>query len=183
VRARVTGLAAAWAAYFFIAAAIGVSPWFSIYDNALSDLGNYGRQGFKAAIFNTGLMVSGILAAVTAVLILRGKRHRLIIPWSVLLFVAGVDLVLVGVLSEDFGAAHGVVSVILFTLFGLTLLVYGVCSLLMKDWGPGVYAIAAFLASLATWMIDWPWTGVAIQETIASLLVSVGLTIMAIRHG
>ncbi|GBC71782.1 hypothetical protein HRbin02_01570 [Candidatus Calditenuaceae archaeon HR02] len=183
MRARHTGLAAAWAAYFFIAAAIGVSPWFNIYDNALSDLGNYGRQGLKAAIFNTGLIVSGLLASITAVLILRGRRHRLVIPWSILLFLAGIDLVSVGILSEDFGAAHGTVSVILFTLFGLTMLVYGVCSLFMKDWGAGVYAIAAFLATLATWIIDWPWTGIAIQETIASLLVSIGLTIIAIRHG
>lgn len=183
MRARYTGLASAWAAYFFIAASVSVSPWFSIYNNALSDLGNYGRQGLKAAVFNTGLMVSGVLAAITAVLILRGRRHRLVIPWSILLFLSGLDLVLVGILSEDFGAAHGVVSVVLFTLFGLTLLVYGVCSLLLKDWGPGVYSVVAFLASLATWMIDWPWTGVAIQETIASLLVSIGLTIIAIRHG
>lgn len=183
MRARVTGLAAAWAAYLFIAAAIGVSPWFNIYDNALSDLGNYGRQGLKAAIFNTGLIASGILAAITAILILRGRQHRFVIPWSILLFLAGVDLMFVGIISEDFGASHGIVSVILFTLFGLTLMAYGICSFLMKDWGPGSYAIVAFLVSLATWTINWPWRGVAIQETIASLLVSIGLTIIAIKHG
>lgn len=183
MRARYTGLAAAWSAYFFIAAAIGISPWFNFYNNALSDLGNYGRQGLNALIFNTGLIISGILAALTSVLIIRGRHHRLVIPWSILLLISGVDLVLVGILSEDFGTAHGTVSVILFTLFGLTLLVYGICTLIMKALGTGLYAVLAFLASLAVWMIDWPWTGVAIQETIASLLVSVWLTLVAIKHG
>ncbi len=183
VRARYTGLAAAWVAYPFIATAIAVSPWFNFNNNALSDLGNYGRQGPIAAIFNTGLIVAGILAALTAVLIIRGRRQRLVIPWSILFLIAGIDLVLVGVLSEDFGAAHGIVSMILFIMFGLTLLVYGVCAILMKELGPGLYGIVAFLASLAVWMINWPWEGVAIQETIASLLVSAGLTIIAIKHG
>lgn len=183
MRVRDSGLAAAWTAYPFIAAAVAVSPWFNIYDNALSDLGNYARQGPAAAIFNIGLIAAGVLAALTATLILRAQRHRLVVPWSALLFAAGADLVLVGVLSEDFGIAHWVVSVILFVLFGLTLLVYGVCSLLARSLWAGVYALAAGLLSVAVWTIDWPWSGVAIQELVASFLVSIGLTIIAFKHG
>ncbi|MDW8073444.1 MAG: DUF998 domain-containing protein [Nitrososphaerota archaeon] len=183
MRARVTGLAAAWTSYPFIAAAIAISPWFNIYNNALSDLGNYARQGLNAAVFNLGLIISGALAVLTAVLIIRSRRHRLVIPWAVLIFLAGTDLVLVGILSEDFGEAHWVVSVILFTLFGLALLVYGVCSLLSRDWVAGGYALAAGLVSAAVWAANWPWRGVAIQELIASLLVSVGLTIMVLKYG
>ncbi|MEM1967600.1 MAG: DUF998 domain-containing protein [Nitrososphaerota archaeon] len=183
MRARDTGLVAAWIAYVFIAAAIALSPWFSFYDNALSDLGNYARQGPLAAIFNIGLVASGALATVTAALIIRAGGGRLVLPWSVLLFAAGVDLVLVGILSEDFGAAHFVVSVILFTLFSLTLLVYGACSLMSRGWWAGTYALVAGLVSAAIWMVDWPWRGVAVQELASSLLISVGLTTVAFRHG
>lgn len=183
MRARITGLGAAWIAYVFIASAIALAPWFNFYNNALSDLGNYVRQGALAAVFNLGLIASGLLAAITALLFIRGRTTRLVLPWSLLLLVAGLDLVLVGVFSEDFGEIHGVVSVALFTLFGLTLLVYGVCAYLMRLWGAATYALAAFLVSVAVWTISWPWRGVAIQELIASLLVSVGLTIISLKHG
>jgi Predicted membrane protein len=182
MRARLYGLVAAWAAYPFIAAAVALSPWFSIYDNALSDLGNYGRQGGVAFVFNAGLVVAGLFAAAAGVAIGRAVGSRWALPWAITISLAGVDLALVGVFSEDFGWIHSVVSVALFTLFGLSMLAYAATSVKLGSGWLGLYAACAAIASIIIWGLDWSWRGVAIQELVASLLVSVMLTLISIKH-
>ncbi len=182
MRARHYGLVAAWIAYPLIAASIILSPWFSFYDDALSDLGNYGRQGGVALIFNAGLIIAGIFAAIAGVAIARAMKTRWALPWTILLSLSGMNLVLVGVFSMDLGLIHWAVSVSLFTLFGLTMLVYAATSPKLRAGWLGFYAGCAAVASIVIWSFSWPWRGVAIQETAAALLVSVMLTMASLKH-
>lgn len=91
-------------------------------------------------------------------------------------------MALVGVFSEDFGWIHSVVSVALFTLFGLSMLAYAATSVKLGSGWLGLYAACAAIASIIIWGLDWSWRGVAIQELVASLLVSVMLTLISIKH-
>ncbi|MCL5068764.1 MAG: DUF998 domain-containing protein [Thaumarchaeota archaeon] len=64
-------IAAAVVAYVLIVTAVLISPWFSWYNNALSDLGNSAAQRNIASgadwVLNTGLVVAGVLTAVFGV--------------------------------------------------------------------------------------------------------------------
>ncbi|MEM3470624.1 MAG: DUF998 domain-containing protein, partial [Thermoproteota archaeon] len=89
---------------------------------------------------------------------------------------------LIGFFPEDAGRIHMVVSTIFFISIILVMLAYGFCS---KHLGSPAMGAAAFLLgfiSTLVWIVEWPWRGVAIQETVASLSASTWL-IMVLLQG
>jgi len=178
---RLLGFLSALAAYPFIAASIMLSPWFNPYNNALSDLGNIARNGWVAHLYNLGLVSSGFLAAFFGALTSMRFRSWKYLCWSILLTIAGFDLALIGFFPEDAGRIHGLVSEIFFVTIILVMLAYGFCS---RHLGSSETGAAAFLlgsAAIIVWMVEWPWRGVAIQETVASLAASAWLIMVSIR--
>ncbi|MEM3425571.1 MAG: DUF998 domain-containing protein [Thermoproteota archaeon] len=179
---RLLGFSSALAAYPFILASIILSPWFNPYNNALSDLGNIARNGWVAYLYNFGLVFAGFLIGFFGVLVSMRYRSWRYLCWSILLTVAGFDLALIGFFPEDAGRIHMVVSTIFFISIILVMLAYGFCS---KHLGSPAMGAAAFLLgfiSTLVWIVEWPWRGVAIQETVASLSASTWL-IMVLLQG
>ncbi len=172
---RLIGVLGAVLAYPFIAVSIILTPWFNFYDNALSDLGNIARNAPVAHLYNTGLVLSGFLVAFFALLTFLKRRSWKYSSWSLLLTLTGIDLALIGVFPEDAGRVHGLVSVIFFTMMIIVMLVYFFCSLALKNYVTGVLSIALSIASAIIWMVEWGWKGVAIQETLTSLMATVWL--------
>lgn len=160
-RSALFGLAAVAVLYLFIMAAIMLSPWFSWWDNALSDLGNVSTSPV-AVVFNVGLLIAGFLTVVYAV---AGLRHYA--PCSSwFLAVTGLSLQLVGGLNEAYGYLHFLVSAFLFLLLLASSLAY-------------FAEKRSFLALLAPLGII-PWVlffehlvfpGAALPEIISSLVV------------
>lgn len=66
---RILGILSAVMAYPFIMVSIFLSPWFNFYDNALSDLGNIARNRSVAYVYNSGLIITGSLVSLFALLI------------------------------------------------------------------------------------------------------------------
>jgi hypothetical membrane protein len=64
--AALLGIIGPLTAYIFIGLSIGLSPSFSWYRNALSDLGHAQRSNV-APIFNFGLLLSGFLTTIYSV--------------------------------------------------------------------------------------------------------------------
>ena len=178
---RVLGVLSALAAYPFIAVSIMLSPWFNPYNNALSDLGNIARNSWVAFIYNFGLIFSGFLVAFFALLISVKHRSWKYLCWSILLLVAGFDLALIGFLPEDAGRIHGLVSEIFFVSIILVMLAYGFCSRSLGSPLTGAIAFLLGISSIVVWMVEWPWRGVAIQETVASLAASTWLIMVSLR--
>jgi hypothetical membrane protein len=176
------GLLGAVAAYPFMLASIAMSPWFNVYNNALSDLGNVANNGPVAYVYNIGLVLAGLLVAIFAVYITSSRRSGATSAWSIPLAIGSADLALIGVFSEDAGRIHGIVSLIFFLIMAITLLIYSYASWPLGS--PRVGAISLFfgIASALIWFIPWPWRGVAIQEATTSGMTAVWLILVALKN-
>jgi len=178
----VLGTVAALAAYPFILASIALSPWFNIYDNALSDLGNIVTNGWVGYVYDVGLVVAGTLVLVFAVLLSRESRDRKTLVWAVPLMIAAFDLAMVGVFSENTGHIHGVVSEIFFLMIVVAMLAYSYVSWPLGSPRIGGVALAFGILSAFIWFSSWPWSGIAIQESVTSGMTAVWLLLVASKY-
>lgn len=172
-------MVSALAAYPFILASIALSPWFNVYDNALSDLGNTATNGAVGYVYDAGLVVAGGLVLAFAVLLSRGGRDHRNMVWTVPLMIAAFDLAMVGVFSENTGHIHGVVSEIFFLMIVVSMLCYSYVSWPLGSPRIGAAALAFGVLSAFIWFNGWPWSGVAIQESITSGMTAVWLLLVA----
>lgn len=177
----ILGFVGAIIAYPFIAVSIFLTPWFNFYNNALSDLGNIARNAPVAYVFNAGLFLSGFLVAFFALVYSFKNRSLRYLSWSILLVLTGVDLALIGVFPEDAGRIHGIVSIIFFSLMIIVMLMYGFSSIIYKSYLTGLLAFISSIVSAMIWIVKWGWRGVAIQETLTSLIASIWLIIISLR--
>lgn len=177
------GIAAALAAYPFILASIALSPWFNIYNNALSDLGNTVSNGQVGYVYDVGLVVAGALVFAFAVLLSRGTSDRRMLVWTLPLMVAAADLAMVGVFSESTGHIHGVVSEVFFLTIVVAMLAYSYVSFPLGEPRTGAAALVFGILSAVIWFATWPWPGVAIQESVTSGMTAVWLLLVATKAG
>jgi hypothetical membrane protein len=180
-RLRLLGIVAALAAYPFILVSVALSPWFNLYNNALSDLGNTVSNGSTGYVYDVGLVVAGTLIFVFAVLLSRGTKDRRALVWTVPLMLASADLALVGVFSESAGRIHGVVSTIFFLMIVVTMLAYSYVSWPLGSPRTGAVALVFGILSSIIWFLSWPWSGVAIQESVTSGMTAVWLILVAVK--
>lgn len=180
-RLKALGVFAALTAYPFILVSIALSPWFSFYNNALSDLGNLVTNGRVGYVYDSGLILSGGLIVAFAVLYSRESRDRRALIWTVPLTIAAADLALVGMFSESTGHIHGVVSEVFFLMMVVTMLSYSYVSWPLGSPRIGAVALAFGIASAVIWFLTWPWSGVAIQESITSGMTAVWLLLVTSR--
>lgn len=140
--------------------AVSFSPWFSILDNALSDLG-HAVKSRVAPIFNFGLVAGGLLAFATAL-----RSSRVWLGYNAVLVYSGVMLVLVGVFDEVYGRLHFAVSVLFFIGLGAFLIVAAVREKTFIK----VASLALLLLSVTAWYIHFTYgipRGVAIPELVS----------------
>ncbi|MEM2940663.1 MAG: DUF998 domain-containing protein [Thermoproteota archaeon] len=178
---RLLGVLSAVVAYPFIAFSIVLSPWFNFYNNALSDLGNIARNTPVAYVFNAGLILSGLLTVSFALLVSFKNHSWKYLSWSILLMVAGVNLALIGVFPEDAGIIHRLVSTIFFLSLFSVMLMYSFCSWVLGTKATGIVALVFSMMSIIVWAVKWGWRGVAIQETVASLMASIWLLLVSMQ--
>jgi hypothetical membrane protein len=174
-------------AYCSIAIAILVSPWFSWFGNALSDLGNTSSarniSSGAAWIFDSGLILSGMLSTLFSIFLAKDARFSWkYLIWTIPLAVASIDLAMIGVFNESFGEVHLIVSVIFFFFTALALLTYSYVSFPIGTPKTGAIALILGILCAVMWVARWPWQGVAIQETVTSLASSVFVTIIAMNR-
>ncbi len=105
--------------------AILLSPWFTWDGNALSDLGRYATAIPAATVFNSGLILTGSIMLIFLFWFIRKVGDRITKFGFIPLVIALVFLILIGILSEDFGEAHFIVSVGFFACFPFTMWIVG----------------------------------------------------------
>lgn len=155
--------------------AIALSPWFTWDGNALSDLGRYATAIPAAVVFNTGLVTTGVIMLYFLFWFIRRFGDRITKFGMIPLGVALVFLILIGILSEDFGYSHFVVSVGFFACFPFTMWVVGFGFLRYSNlrWFSLVSIVLPFFCFFmwVGWYGDlFPfWTGNAIPEITTAL--------------
>jgi hypothetical membrane protein len=180
-RLRILGAAGALVAYPFILASVALSPWFNIYNNALSDLGNTVSNGSVGYVYDVGLVLSGALIFFFSLLVSRKARDLRVLVWTTPLMVAAIDLALVGIFSENTGHIHGVVSEIFFLMIVVTMLAFSYVSWPLGLPYIGAVALLFGIISSVIWFASWPWSGVAIQETATSGMTAIWLLLVAAK--
>jgi len=161
------GIAAPIITIALIMLAIYLSPWFSWTDNALSDLGV--REA--AAIFNSSLIIGGLLALVFA-LGLREilKEHWLENVGTALFILDAILLCCIGVFPESAGRIHLYVSVAFFLLLPASLVLIGAAAAMGPCKRLGMVTIASGFVTGLIWM--FPWASPAVPEMLTSLTAS-----------
>ena len=143
-----------------IALAILLSPWFSLWDNALSDLGHAVRS-VAAPVFNFGLVLGGFLIVACALLYMLGfSRVKALIQICL-----GFTLALIGVYDEVYGVLHLAVSIVFF----VGLIAY---LLLLGFMDKKVLPVLVALAHFAIWFAHLGYNvppGAALPELAAVL--------------
>ena len=180
-RVRTLGVAAALAAYPFIFVSMALSPWFNIYNNALSDLGNTVSNGQTGYVYDAGLVLAGAMIFSFSALLSRQAHNQKLLVWTLPLMVAAVDLAMVGVFSENTGHIHGEVSEVFFLMIVVTMLAYSYVSWPLGAPRIGAVALVFGILSSIIWFVTWPWAGVAIQESVTSGMTALWLLLVASR--
>uniref|UniRef100_A0A7C2Z994 DUF998 domain-containing protein n=1 Tax=Ignisphaera aggregans TaxID=334771 RepID=A0A7C2Z994_9CREN len=147
-----------------IAVSAILSPWFNVYDNALSDLGHATRSPV-APILNFGLSLGGTLIVITAVTILN-RIHRIL---ALLLSLTGYSLVLVAVFDEVYRSLHYWVSVLFFVGLAVSVATYAIIT---KNMTRIVLVTIALALSIILWIAHITYRvprGAAIPELISIL--------------
>ncbi len=145
-----------------ISIAILISPWFSITDNALSDLG-HAIKSDAAWIFNLGLALGGMLFLGIGFYLFSKESVKMINANIILI---GLFMDFVGVFDEVYGKLHFIVSLLLFLSFASFLILYGWN---YKKILPVIAAIVGFIPWVIQGMYNIP-RGVAIPELISVFL-------------
>jgi hypothetical membrane protein len=166
------GLIGPLTAIFFVFASIILSPWFSWWNNALSDLG-HSLNSDVAPLFNFGLLASGFCVILYSITVFRNHAKYT----SFLLAVAGLSLQLIATFDEVYGSLHFLVSVLFFLSLGFASTAY----ITEKK---SVVAFAALLIGSISWILygaEVYSAGIAVPEAISAIAASAWIMLSAIR--
>jgi hypothetical membrane protein len=158
--------------------AIYYSPWFSWTENALSDLG---VQGTAAILFNSSLVVGGVLTIIFAIGLREILLNKTLGRIGTLIFILDAAMLCaIGIFPETAGDIHLYVSVAFFVLLPMSLFLNGVAMMQApSERKIGLFTVIAGIVAATVWVL--PWRAVAIPEIIAALAVSVWSIVLGIR--
>ncbi len=169
----------------FICIFSAVASWsaFSWTNNALSDLGV--QAGVTAPIFNSGLVLTGLLSIVFSFGLLHLLDNRLSGKIGVAVFAtACVALVCIGIFNESFSPTHFLVSVAFFLLLPISMWI-----LAGEFWIVGLHRMSVFTLAIAFAAVA-PWvlqsiihyvSGVAIPEFGSSVAAAVWAEVLSLK--
>ncbi|MEA2089784.1 MAG: DUF998 domain-containing protein [Thermoproteota archaeon] len=175
--AGICGVASPIVAFTCIFLTISLSPWFNWTKNALSDLG----VSETSALFNLGLIISGILILVFAIGLREALSNRVLgyIGASILVLGA-ISLCGIGIFTEEYGNLHLYVSLAFFILVPISSFLIGASMMQApSEKMLGTFIILAGIAAIVVWV--FPWEGLAIPETISSFANSMWSVILGTK--
>ncbi len=158
---------------------IALSPWFSWWDNALSDLG----VSSVAILFNAGLIICGVFCTIFSIgfLISTDKKKWLRRIGSVILCLATIALIGIGVFSEDFGVLHFYFSVVFFVLLLIASLLLGASMMMDPELKMvGIIALSVGAFGIISWLLP-RGHGVAIPEALSSFPAYIWFAILGVK--
>jgi hypothetical membrane protein len=162
----------AWAT---IIVSITVNPWFNLYKNALSDLGAVGLG--TNYIFNTGLILTGIVFAIYAGFLERVSRNRVSAMASGIAILSAAHLIMIAVFPSG-TEPHKFVSLEFFLLAAATIFFMSISFYVDGKKFYGTSSMIIFLVGiLGSALIDWPST--ALLEIYDIILLTIWTTLVS----
>jgi hypothetical membrane protein len=181
--AGLCGIAGPLICLLFTALAISNSlSWFRWTQNALSDLGAQGTVT-AAVLFNSGLIIGGLLSIIFAVGLMQVLRSRVLgFIGTFLLVLADVSLFAIGVFPETAGRIHFYVSVAFFSLLSISMLFIGAS--LIKDTSEKTLGFVTILSGMFAVMSATPIILVGVKDVgIHELLAAISGLVWSIILG
>jgi len=174
----ICGLASPISTLSLIFLAISMSPWFSWTDNALSDLG---VDGLPSVIFNSSLVIGGILMMIFAAGLKELAPNHVLARLGIwILILSSLAMCGIGLFPETAGRIHFFFSLAFFVLLQLSLLSLGTAMIIDSHRGKlGWFTFLLGILAIAPWAFHW--RGVAIPELTSSLAGTTWALIMGIR--
>ncbi len=161
------GLASPIVAFLFIITAILTHPWFSFWQNALSDLGNP-KENWNW-IFNCGLIIAGVLGLLFAA-DLFGRVNGAERVAAAVFAVATLLLAMIGLFPEG-SALHFPSAVLFYLLSAVAITICGVAWILTAERRMyGILSLVMVAAGIAVAVLP-DWDGIAIPETAGAIIV------------
>jgi hypothetical membrane protein len=167
-----------------ILAVFQAASWFSWTGNALSDLGVHDES---AVLFNSGLIVGGILTIIFAFGLMRSYQNQTIgRDGAFFLLLAGIFLASIGIFPETApNNIHYIVSVAFFAAFPMSLLIQSIALIQTHTSRKlGAFTLVMAITAIIPWAI-WmplrPYEGVAIPELVAGLAATIWSFVMSIK--
>lgn len=174
---RYFGVLALAIGWLTIILSISVNPWFSLERNALSDLGAVGRE--NAWIFNSGLVVAGVVAALYSIYLLKAARDKLETLASAIFLMSSIHLILIGLYPEG-TYPHLFASYWFFLSAGFAVLLFGAALLIKRDLFLGAsFVLISAIGFAGAALIPWPSIGSV--EVFAIMLLSIWAILMLKR--
>ncbi len=180
----VSGIATPILAFSCILTAVASYPSFSWTDNALSDLGII--SGITGSVFNFGLIGSGLLVLIFAVI---GLFNYLRKSWAgkigALSFAAtGLALMGIGVAPEEVVPYHYLFSVAFFILMPIALFIITVAFALRRQTKMGLFTMLIAVATAIPWILYFTVhyvSGVAIPEFMSAVAGSLWAVVLGCK--
>ena len=150
-----------------LVAAISSSHWFSWTEEHISA---FGVEGSAKVLFNSGLILAGILSLIFAI----GLGRCLLSGWlgrsAVVFFIlASLAVFAMGVFPRTWDFMHGASTVAFFVCITLALLLIGVVAITASQMAWGLLSITAAVLVAAFLLIPGPLAGGAITQLFAYL--------------
>jgi len=162
--------------FTFIGLAISQSPWFRWTDHALSDLG---VEGISAFLFNNGIILSGILAFVFSLGLIKELSNK---AGAYLFSLSSLALIGIGIWPENIDTLHSITSAAFFVLIALFLIVTGF-TIKQDQFERSMGSLAIIFAVLAIGSTAFLifWKGIAIPESFSCFPAFVWCMIFGIK--
>jgi hypothetical membrane protein len=175
------GIAAPILGFICILSAVVSYPQFSWTNNALSDLGVV--SGITSPLFNFGLIASGFLAFLFAVLGLYNYfGGTLVGKVGVESFEAAtLALIGIGIFNENFQGTHYILSVAFFVLLPLSLFILTCAFWICHRRGMAAFTVLIGVAAALPWLLQFAFNyvpNVAVPEFLSGLDVSIWVIVL-----
>lgn len=149
------GIMAMFIGWITILISITLNPWFSIYRNALSDLGAIGVS--FSYVFNGGLTIASFLALAYGCILILRLRGWLGRIGGVFFSISSIFLTLVSTYPEG-TKLHYFVSVMFFSFLILSMIVVSIWTMKIKR-ALGIVLLTLSVIALIFTLIPWPSVG------------------------
>ncbi|MFP3299594.1 MAG: DUF998 domain-containing protein [Thermoplasmatales archaeon] len=165
-----------WITIFLIILNILISPWFSWYKNALSDLGVH-QYGF---IFNSAIFTEGIINGLYFFFLGKNSRQRYLIV------IGSFSLSLVGVFNENFHLLHLIFALIYFIFMPIYIILnFGYTENLNKFFNIIIGTVSLFViivGILSSFRLIPRILGLGVYEMLEAVLISMWISIYILRE-
>ena len=178
--AGVCGITSQFAGVIVILVTVSSSPWFSWTENYISVLG---VEGSATMLFNSGLILIGVLSLVFAVGLGTSLLSGGLLGQSgmVSLVLGSSAIAAMGIFPRTTGLPHDLASLAFFVFVALALLLIGVMAITTSQMLWGGLSLTAGVVIIALQSVPWPGNGGAISQLLSFLPWSLWTIFVGIR--